>query len=108
MDLAGDAGDFLTGGAGLDSFTIQVNGAPDDFATVTDFNATQGAFERITLIDSTGVPLTPAQIAAEVTVISGPDGDALITVGDIPVALIEGVTAAQLANQSLWLNNLTL
>ena len=65
-------------------------------------------FERITLFDSTAVPLTPAQIASDVTIIAGPDGDALITVGGDAVALIQGVTPAQLADQSLWLNNLTL
>jgi hypothetical protein len=51
--------------------------------------------------------LTPAQIAADVTVISDGETSAIVTYLGNPVVFIEGVTPAQLADQSLWLGNLT-
>lgn len=112
--LYGDNGDVLSGGAGVDSFEVIVDPNSDSMVHIRDFDLTAvdgDAVETITLLDQNGdqIPLEDLlQLDAPMlTIVDAEDGTgALLRFNDVTVALVEGVSASDLLNDtSSWLGN---
>ncbi len=112
--LYGDNGDVLSGGAGVDSFEVIVDPNSDSMVHIRDFDLTAvdgEAVETITLLDQNGdqIPLEDLlQLDAPMlTIVDAEDGaGALLRFNDVNVALIEGVSACDLLDDtSSWLGN---
>ncbi|SEM13724.1 hypothetical protein SAMN04488077_102209 [Roseovarius tolerans] len=84
-DLLAGSGDTATGGLGIDSFVLGDWIEPGTVATITDFHA---ATEALSFVYTDLGGVTP-----EVTVAPDADGNAVVSVGGEPVALVEGAGA---------------
>lgn len=112
--LFGDNGDLLSGGEGVDSFEVIVDPNSDSMVHIRDFDMTAvdgDAVETITLLDQNGdqIPLEDLlQLDAPMlTIVDAEDGTgALLQFNDVNVALVEGVSAADLLDTTnSWLGN---
>lgn len=88
--LIGDGGDLLTGGAGVDTFMAASDSVDPDPIRVTDFNVSEDVLELATLTSAPGVVSTLASGTGT-----------LVSLDGRPMALIEGLTPAQLPEGSI-------
>ena len=109
--LRGDSGDQMAGAAGDDSYEIQLASDLQDHEALRihtySLSAHEGAPELITLLDAEGQPLTAEEVAANLDVEDAEDGSGTTLIySGIPIAVIEGITAAELGAPAGWLGNL--
>ncbi|MEL6702471.1 MAG: hypothetical protein AAFO58_12470, partial [Pseudomonadota bacterium] len=98
--LVGDDGDTMTGGASDDAFIVHVDDLTNDPVTITDFDPSDDGD-----VDGLAISLAPGLLDGQPTSASdlsqsfnAATNTTTVSLGDVPVVLLEGVTSVNLNN----------